>query len=129
MTHSNDDQLPEDLREVVEELRTRRTESGALELDRIKHTAMARASRASASQNKGFLMRSKILTLALVLGLGVSGGAAGVIAAGGDGGGNDSAAKSQYKPGKGCGDTNRDHTGPPGNPGNTDCPPQAGPKE
>jgi len=35
-----------------------------------------------------------------------------------------SAAAQEYgtRPGKGCGDKNHDHTGPPGNPGNTDCP-------
>ena len=130
MTHSNDEQLPADLREVAEGLRARRTASTALELDAIKRTAMVRASRASASrQRKGLLMRSKILTLALMLGLAVSGGTAGVIATGGGGGGDNSAAKSQYKPGKGCGDKNHTHTGPPGNPGNTDCPPQAGKKK
>jgi len=41
-----------------------------------------------------------------------------------------SAAVQQYgtRPGKGCGDRNHVHTGPPGNPTNTQCPPQAGPK-
>ena len=67
-------------------------------------------------------MRSKILTLGLVLGLGVSGGAVGVFASGNDGDGADSAAKSQYSPGKGCGA--KDKAGPPGNPENTDCPPR-----
>ena len=35
-----------------------------------------------------------------------------------------SAAAQEYgtRPGKGCGDKNHDHTGPPGNPSNTDCP-------
>ena len=38
-----------------------------------------------------------------------------------------SSAQSQYgtRPGKGCGDTNHVHTGPPGNPSNTSCPPQS----
>jgi hypothetical protein len=121
MTHSNDEQLPQDLREVVEELRAQRTEASALELDGIKRRAMLQASRASASQGQGFPMRSKILTLALVLGLAVSAGAAGVLAGGGGGDGPDSAAKSQYRPGKGCGDKN--HIRPqPGEPP-PDCPP------
>jgi len=35
-----------------------------------------------------------------------------------------SAAAQEYgtRPGKGCGDKNHQHTGPPGNPANTDCP-------
>jgi len=38
-----------------------------------------------------------------------------------------SSAVAQYgtRPGKGCGDTNHVHTGPPGNPSNTQCPPQS----
>jgi hypothetical protein len=37
------------------------------------------------------------------------------------------AAQNQYgtRPGKGCGDRNHVHTGPPGNPSNTSCPPQS----
>src|SRR3954468_23013511 len=34
-------------------------------------------------------------------------------------GNGNSPADDQYKPGKGCGDKNHVHTGPPGNPGNT----------
>jgi hypothetical protein len=39
----------------------------------------------------------------------------------------DNAAQNQYgtRPGKGCGDRNHVHTGPPGNPSNTSCPPQS----
>ena len=38
-----------------------------------------------------------------------------------------SSAAAQYgtRPGKGCGDENHVHTGPPGNPSNTQCPPQS----
>ena len=38
-----------------------------------------------------------------------------------------SSAVAQYgtRPGKGCGDRNHVHTGPPGNPSNTRCPPQS----
>jgi hypothetical protein len=38
-----------------------------------------------------------------------------------------SSAASEYgtRPGKGCGDRNHVHTGPPGNPSNTQCPPQS----
>jgi hypothetical protein len=37
------------------------------------------------------------------------------------------AAQHQYgtRPGKGCGDKNHVHTGPPGNPSNRSCPPQS----
>jgi hypothetical protein len=39
----------------------------------------------------------------------------------------DNAAQNQYgtRPGKGCGDRNHVHTGPPGNPSNTSCPPES----
>jgi hypothetical protein len=38
-----------------------------------------------------------------------------------------SSAAVEYgtRPGKGCGDQNHVHTGPPGNPSNTQCPPQS----
>jgi len=132
MMPSNNEDLPDGLHEVAEGLRAQRAKATALELDRIKLRVMAQASRAPASrQRKGSFMRSKILTVLLALGLAISGGTAGVIAAGGggsnssrgdDGGG--SAAKAEYRPGKGCGDKNHEHTGPPGNVSNTDCPPK-----
>ena len=53
-------------------------------------------------------MRSKLVSLLLVAGLAVSGGAAGVIASHDNGNGK-SADSSQYKPGKGCGDKNHSH--------------------
>lgn len=39
----------------------------------------------------------------------------------------ENASQNQYgtRPGKGCGDRNHVHTGPPGNPSNTACPPQS----
>jgi len=47
------------------------------------------------------------------------------VAAAGDS--RDASAKEYgTRPGKGCGDRNHTHTGPPGNPSNTDCPPDAG---
>ena len=70
-------------------------------------------------------MRSKLTTLLLVLGLTISAGTAGVLASS-DGGSEKSADVAQYAPGKGCGDPNKPHTGPPGNPDNTECPPQSG---
>ena len=53
-------------------------------------------------------MRSKFVTMMLVLGLAVSGGTAGVIASHDNGKGK-SADSGQYKPGKGCGDKNHVH--------------------
>lgn len=50
-------------------------------------------------------MRSKLVTILLVLGVAFGGGAAGVVAVGGDSDPG-SAAKSEYKNGKGCGDRN-----------------------
>ncbi len=52
-------------------------------------------------------MRSRGLVASLTLAL-MIGGTGGVIAAGG-GGDDGSAAKSQYRPGKGCGDKNHTH--------------------
>jgi hypothetical protein len=50
-------------------------------------------------------MRSKLVPIMLVLGLAVSGGAAGVIATD-SGGGPKRADESEHMPGKGCGDQN-----------------------
>jgi hypothetical protein len=40
----------------------------------------------------------------------------------GTGSSHGSAASDQYRPGKGCGDKNHIHTGPPGNPSGKPCP-------
>jgi hypothetical protein len=111
--------VPEDFSGVEERLAASRPEVTPLDLDRIKLRAMSQASRSS-PQRKGLLMRSKLVTMLVVLGLVVSGGTAGVIAGGNGNKGN--AGNGQYKPGKGCGDKNHTHTGPPGNPSNTTCP-------
>ena len=125
----NSEHLPDDLREVAERLRSHRAEAAPLELDRIKLRAMSQASRGRNSrQGRTILMRSKLVTMLLVLGLVAGGGGAGVIAGGNGNGKGKGADKGEYKPGKGCGDKNHTHTGPPGNPSNTDCPPQAGGK-
>ena len=71
-------------------------------------------------------MKTRIATILTILGLvGGTGGAFAIASTGGSHGSNGGAANSQYKPGKGCGDTNHVHTGPPGNPSNTSCPPQS----
>ena len=68
-------------------------------------------------------MKPQILLIAVVAALGalLAGGTL-ALAGGSDG----SAAEKEYRPGKGCGDRNHVHTGPPGNPSNTQCPAQAG---
>jgi len=125
MMRRKQSQLPEDLGRVAGYLEENAYEPRPLDLDQLKLRTMAQAQ--SSSRRKGFPVRSKLVPMLLVLGLALGGGAAGVIA-GGDGGGG-SAAKSEYKPGKGCGDRNHTHTGPPGNESNDQCPPQAGPKK
>jgi hypothetical protein len=68
-------------------------------------------------------MKSRIATIMTVLGLaGATGGALAIAHGGGPPGGSPGAASGEYKPGKGCGDKNHNHTGPPGNPSNTSCP-------
>jgi len=119
--HAPDDRHEhDDFAEVARLVQRYGPQATPLQLDRIKREAMLRASREH--PRKGPLMRSKIATVLLAGGiaLGVTGG----VMAWGGGSTGGSAAKSQYLPGKGCGDT-RKHTGPPGNPQNTHCPPQA----
>jgi hypothetical protein len=109
MTGFDHESLPEDLRAVDQRLQAHRTEVSPLELDELKLRTMAKAFDAPASRyGRQYLMRSKLVTLMLVLGLAVSGGAAGVIATHDNGNGK-SADSSQYKPGKGCGDKNDQH--------------------
>jgi hypothetical protein len=111
MTGFDPDRLPDDLREVDQRLQAQRTEVSPLELDDLKLRTMAKAFRAPTSRyGRQYLMRSKLVTMMLVLGLAVSGGTAGVIAGGGGGKGKTkNAAQSEYKPGKGCGDKNHVH--------------------
>jgi hypothetical protein len=110
--------LPDELREIEEKLRAARPSFTELELDQLKLRTMASAS--SARPLRGKPMRSRILTLA-VAALLIGGTTGGAIAAGGASS-SSNAASSQY--GKGCGDDNHTHTGPPGNPSNDECPPQ-----
>jgi hypothetical protein len=108
--------------DVVRRLRAERPQMSPLELDELKRLARAKALRNRAHRPRergGVLMRSRLITLLLIVGLMSAGGTAGVIAAQG-GGGN--ASGDQYKPGCGIGDKNHTHTGPPGNPLN-DCVP------
>ena len=110
-----DENLPPELQEVGERLRSERTAPTTLELDRIKTRAMAQA---STSRPKGFALKSRGIAAMLTLAL-MAAGTGGVIAGGGNGNGNGNASNSQYKPG--CGPKKTDgvnpsgtHTGPPG---------------
>ena len=70
-----------------------------MELDQLKRRATTQAARASRSrQGKGLILRSRIITVALVFGLALSGGAAGVIAGKTTSSSQPtSAARSEYK--------------------------------
>ena len=110
MTDYDPDRLPDDLREIDARLQAHKPEVTALELDELKLRTAARAFRPKTSTyGRNHLMRSKLVTMLLVLGLAVSGGAAGVIASGGGNGNDKGADQSEYKPGKGCGDKNHEH--------------------
>jgi len=109
MTNHDPDRLPDDLREIDARLQAQKPEVSALELDELKLRTAARAFKAPKSRyGRQYLMRSKLVTMLLVLGLAVGGGTAGVIASHDNGNGK-SADRSQYKPGKGCGDKNHQH--------------------
>jgi hypothetical protein len=61
-------------------------------------------------------MKARLIVGLSALGL-MAGTTGGVIAKSGNGNSQGSAAESQYRPGKGCGDKNHTHTGPPGQQG------------
>src|SRR5919106_6384653 len=98
MDRFEDEQLPDELQDVVRRLKAGEPEIGALEVDELKRRVFREAPRASAPRfGKRSLMRSRLVTVLLVLAMALSGGAAGVIAGGG-GPDKGSAAKSQYRP-------------------------------
>jgi hypothetical protein len=116
MSRWDEQQMPDELREVADRLRDERAQASPVELDEIKLRTMARA---GSARRKGAPLRSRLVVALLSLGL-VTAGTTGVVAAGGgNGNGNGNSSSSQYKPGLGCGDTNHIHTGPPGNPDKT----------
>ena len=97
------------LRRISERLRRERPQATALELDRIKLRAITRASRGRPGR-RGLVGVRGLASVALVIG--VLGGSTGVFAASGgfkSASSGHSAAESQYKPGKGCGDKNHIH--------------------
>jgi hypothetical protein len=104
--HDHDD-LPDELRDVADRLRREATRPTAMESDHLKLRAM-RSARSQAQRGRGPFMKSRLATLLTIVALTI--GAGGTFAiAGGGGGDHGSAAKSQYKPGKGCGDKNHEH--------------------
>jgi hypothetical protein len=92
MAHHRED-LPPDLQDVADRLRSNRVEANGLELDQIKLRAMSRAR----SRTGGNVLRSRLIAVLLTGGL-LVGGTGGVIAASGGGGGGNGAANSQYCP-------------------------------
>ncbi len=69
MSDHGDEILPNELRSIAERLHDDRYEAGPLELDRIKQRAMAQASSRPSNPHKGMFMRSKLLGIALTVGL------------------------------------------------------------
>ncbi len=118
----NEDHLPEEFREVAEQLRSERVEASALDLDRIKTRAMAQA---RTSRPKGFALKSRSVAALLSVAL-MAAGTGGVLAATSNNSSNSST--NQYKPGCGPKKTNGvnpsgTHTGPPGqSDGRASCP-------
>ena len=110
------EQHPEDLEPVADWLRAQRPEVSALELDRIKQRARAQAMRGEGRGAGAARPRRALSTAITVLALTVGLGGAFAIAGKGPpssppkaASSKSSAAKSQYKPGKGCGDKNAPH--------------------
>lgn len=97
-----------DLEQLAERLRREATRPTAHERDQLKLRAMRRAQRPAIGR-KGTVMRSRLATLLTVSLLTVGAGGTFAIAGSGGKGDGGSAAKSQYKPGKGCGDKNHKH--------------------
>jgi hypothetical protein len=109
MTDLDPQSRPGDLRAVHERLCAARPEASALELDRIKLRAITRTPRYHSRPSRGVYTR-RLVSVALTIGL-LGGSTVGFAASGGFKGasGHGSAAQSQYKPGKGCGDQNHVH--------------------
>ena len=88
-------ELPDELQQVATHLHDNRHGASPVELDELKRRAMSQAARPRRAA--GLRLRSQMVTLLLVLGLALSGGAAGVIAGKGSTNQVTSAAKSEYK--------------------------------
>ena len=98
-----EDHLTDDLAGVAEQLRTQRHNPTDLRLDELKRQAMAQGARASSRrQGRGLFMRTKMVTLVLVLGLVLAGGGAGVIATHNTNGETDGSPPASAGHGKYC---------------------------
>jgi hypothetical protein len=114
-------ELPEDLQPVADWLRAQRPEVSALDLDRIKQRALARARRGERTGAGMARPRRSLATALSALVLTASLGAALAIAGTSppssptsSGSSVTSASKTQYKPGKGCGNPDQHRPPPPG---------------
>ena len=122
------EQHPEDLEQVADWLRAQRPEVNALELDRIKQRARAQAvrgeRRGAGAARPRRVLSTAITVLALTVGLGGAFAIAGKSPPSSPskaGSSQTSAAKAQYKPGKGCGKPS-DHQQPPPKQPKPPCP-------
>ena len=115
-------ELPEDLQPVADWLRAQRPEVSALDLDRIKQRALARASRgeprglglARPRRSVATVLSALVLTASLGGALAIAGKAPPTLISSGSS--VTSASKTQYKPGKGCGKPGQHRPPPPGPP-------------
>ena len=124
MDSFDDDRFSDDLAEITGELRARRYDPGALRLDEIKRRALSQASAKPEPHGRGTRLRSRTVSLLLVLGLALSGGSAGVMAATKAGKAakppeTSKPAKSEYKCNSGGGNGPEQPTTPP----SPDCDP------
>ena len=92
MERNDHQHLPADLADVAQRMRDERPQASALELDRIKLTALAKRRRAV--RRRDVLMRSRLaITSILVVGVLMSGAGAGLAISGSSGSGNASSAQ------------------------------------
>ena len=114
-------ELPEDLQPAADWLRAQRPEVSALELDRIKQRALARARRGAGAgmarprRSVATVLSALVLTTSLGGALAIAGTTT-PSSPTSSGSVDTSAAKTQYKPGKGCGKPEQHRPPPPGAP-------------
>jgi hypothetical protein len=112
MRNPHQPDLPDDLRRVEERLRQGRVGLSPLEYDGVKRRVRAES---AARDRRPNLMRSRLaMAITTAVLLGGAGGAVAISSTDSHATVNGGAASGQYKPGKGCGDKNHTHTGPPG---------------
>jgi hypothetical protein len=106
------DPFSDDLDSIAARLRASRPEADPIELDQIKQRVLDR--RSTTRPGRSTFMGSKIATVATLVAL--IAGTGGAVAVAGHGHSKGSAASGEYRPGKGCGDRNHQHSGCPPNP-------------